>query len=56
MNGELTPYKITYSSKKKVWWECQSNPEHYWKATPNNRVSNSSKCPNCAGKKASKDN
>ena len=56
LNGHLTPYNVTHGSKKKVWWQCKVNTEHKWCATPNNRISLSSKCPYCSGKKASKDN
>lgn len=47
-NGDLTPYDITRSSNKVVWWKCIKG--HEWKAAPNSR----SGCPYCAGRKVLK--
>ena len=43
-NGKLTPYMVTRSSNKKVWWQCRQG--HEWQATINSR-SNGSGCPIC---------
>ncbi len=45
-NGNLTADKISYGSRKKVWWICDVG--HSWKATANNRV-HGTRCPYCYG-------
>jgi hypothetical protein len=35
-NGKLTPWDVTYSCTKKVWWQC--NYDHEWQATIANRT------------------
>lgn len=50
-NGDLTPYMVTYGSKRKVWWLCQRG--HEWQATPNSRTCGSG-CPSCWSLKRSK--
>ncbi|WP_255261530.1 zinc-ribbon domain-containing protein [Bacillus pseudomycoides] len=35
-NGKLTPYDVTRSSSKKVWWKC--NEGHEWEVTVNHRA------------------
>lgn len=52
-NGGLTPYDVTVSSSKKVWWVCEGG--HSWLAAIHNR-SRGTSCPFCSGKKASPDN
>jgi hypothetical protein len=46
-NGDLTPDKIIYSSKKPVWWSCPKGPEHIWRRTPQSRLLSDSSCPFC---------
>ena len=46
-NGTLTPYNITPSSGKKVWWLCKSG--HEWQASVTNRNNRKSDCPYCTG-------
>lgn len=43
-NGDLTPFDVTFSSAKKVWWKC--NKEHNWIARVDNRY-NGRCCPHC---------
>ncbi len=31
-NGDLKPDMVSYGSSKKVWWQCDINPEHSWSA------------------------
>lgn len=51
LNGELTPNDITPSSNKQVWWLCNKNSNHSWKAKPNDRNGKSKTgCPYCSGK------
>lgn len=47
-NGDLTPYNITISSNKSVWWLC-SNCKYEYKRTvyDQTRKDRNSKCPNC---------
>jgi hypothetical protein len=52
-NGELTPDKISYGSRTKVWWRCDEG--HSWKASPKKRVSGTG-CPYCTGHRVSKEN
>jgi hypothetical protein len=51
-NGDLTPYDITASSGKDVWWECKE--KHEWCVSPNQR--NKSNCPYCSGRYATEKN
>lgn len=46
-NNGLTPFDITFGSRKKVWWLCENN-EHGWKTTISNRIKY--KCPYCSSK------
>ncbi len=46
-NGDLTPYDVTYGSKKKVWWQCSKG--HEWQATLYERTGNNNGCPYCSG-------
>ncbi|HHD2751341.1 TPA: zinc-ribbon domain-containing protein [Clostridium perfringens] len=52
-NGEVTPYEVSYSSNKKVWWKCSKG--HEWKAAINNRNQNRG-CPYCSNQKVCEDN
>lgn len=43
-NGDLSPYDITSSSNRRVWWHCQLCA-HTWLASPN--ASKHDECPEC---------
>lgn len=51
-NGSLTPYSVTKSSGRKVWWIC-NNCGHEWESIVANRAKGSG-CPACAKATASK--
>jgi hypothetical protein len=44
-----TPQSLIASTHKMLWWKCEL--EHSWRATGNSRVSQSSGCPICSGRK-----
>lgn len=48
--------EISAGSGKIQTWRCSNNPEHTWKAKPNNRSSSNSGCPACKGLKADSEN
>ncbi len=52
LNGSLTPYDVTASSHKKVWWLCDKG--HEWLINIDNRNSGNN-CPYCSGKLPSED-
>jgi hypothetical protein len=52
-NKGVTPYEITAGSSKKVWWQCAVG--HEWQATVSDRVAKKSRCPYCAGRRATED-
>lgn len=45
-NGDLSPDEVTPNSEKKIWWKCKIC-NHEWQATPANRSSRGTGCPNC---------
>ena len=45
-NGELTPRGVSYGSKQKVWWRCDSG--HLWQAHICSRTGRGTGCPVCA--------
>ena len=49
-NWDLTPYKITWKSNKKVWWKCEK--WHEWINSPDLRKNNW--CPYCWNQKVLK--
>ncbi|MDN5941257.1 MAG: hypothetical protein L0H94_05175 [Nitrospira sp.] len=54
-NGELSAFKISSMSNRKVWWTCDKG--HEWQAIVANRSGkNKTGCPFCAGKKATEPN
>ena len=53
-NGKLTPEKVTYGSKKRVWWLCPKG--HSYEAGISSRTVMKSGCSYCAGKKVSNEN
>lgn len=52
-NGNLTPYDVTKSSNKKVWWICNKN--HEFKNSINDR-NKGGNCPYCSGHKVNNEN
>ncbi|MGG1663879.1 zinc-ribbon domain-containing protein [Brevibacillus sp. NRS-1366] len=56
-NNELTPYDITYGSKKKVWWKCKEKG-HEYESSVNSRTNPNTLtgCPYCSSNKVSIDN
>lgn len=51
-NGNLTPYDITASYSKKIWWKCIVENDHEWDAVVSSRSRNDYGCPCCSGIKA----
>ncbi len=49
LNGELTPYHVTFGSRKKVWWVCDEG--HEWQAIVYNRTRLGRGCPECYAEK-----
>lgn len=47
-NGNLTPDKISYKSKKGVWWKCSNG--HAWQSTVIKRTEHYATCHICARK------
>lgn len=54
-NIDITPYKITPGSHKKIWWKCPKGEDHEWCATVASRNSGGG-CPVCLNKKVVKSN
>ena len=48
-NGKIGPDKVTAFSNKRVWWRCSLG--HEWQARISARVSGSSGCPYCTGRR-----
>ena len=51
--NDFKVHQITYSSTKKVWWQCKKG--HVWIASVGNRYRGTG-CPECSGRKLSKAN
>jgi hypothetical protein len=49
-NGNLTPFDVTPSSNRKVWWTCECG--HEWKTTVAHRKEGTN-CPECYRRKTS---
>lgn len=47
-NGELTPIQVKSYSNQYAWWCCTRG--HEWRAKINNRTTNQTSCPYCAGR------
>lgn len=45
--NQITPYEITKSSPRKVWWFCKKCTE-VWLDSPNHRTNRGSGCPYCS--------
>ena len=53
-NGELTPWKVTLYSNKKVWWKCKECG-HEWPSSISNRSGKDENgCPKCSKSKGEK--
>ncbi|MEQ1860280.1 MAG: zinc-ribbon domain-containing protein [Chthoniobacteraceae bacterium] len=46
-NGDLTAETVLAGSARKVWWQCENDPTHVWKAQIKNRVRLGGGCPKC---------
>lgn len=55
-NGDLEPTGVSFSSHKRVWWQCQVNPIHEWDATANQRTNSRTGCPYCRNKRVDETN
>jgi len=51
-NGATEPSGVVPGSAKKVWWRCQKDSEHCWKAAVYKRAKEEHGCPFCAGKRS----
>jgi Probable Zinc-ribbon domain len=51
-NGNLNPSTLASKSNKKVWWQCNKNPNHEWDAVIKNRTILNSGCPICHKERA----
>lgn len=51
LNGDLTPYEVTYGSGQKAWWKCKL--EHEWDAVISYR-SRGGGCPYCSNSRVLK--
>jgi hypothetical protein len=49
-NGNLTPYDLTVSSNKKVWWKCPEGDDHEWQAQVSNRNNSEISCSICTNR------
>ena len=54
LNKNLTPWDVTFSSGKYVWWKCK-DCGHEWFANIDNRNSKNSGCPECRKSKGEKE-
>lgn len=54
LNGELTPFMVTKSSSKRVWWVCE-NGHHYQSTVYNRGSTHNTGCPICLGRKVSEE-
>jgi hypothetical protein len=52
-NGDLTPADVPSRTNKKHWWRCDTNPNHEWEATSNERIGSERGCPHCSRRKVS---
>ena len=53
-NGNLTPYKVSYGSDRKVWWLCERG--HEWEAVIVSRALIGAGCPYCSGHRVTDEN
>ena len=50
-NGALTPDRVLWGSRRRVWWRCSKG--HEWSALVKSRTTAGAGCPFCAGRKVS---
>jgi hypothetical protein len=50
-NEELTPYNVSHTSSKKVWWQCPKGDDHEYESTVGDRTNRKRGCSVCSGKK-----
>jgi very-short-patch-repair endonuclease len=55
-NGDLTPFEISSSSPKIVWWKCPKGNKHEWVASPSSRKYHNTGCGVCSGRTIVKSN
>ena len=48
-NAGHSPADFVWSSNEEAWWKCPAGDDHEWRARINNRTSNDTGCPFCAG-------
>jgi hypothetical protein len=51
LNGTLNPDKVNAGSNKKIWWQCEAFPNHFWDEAPVTRVKSGSDCLICSNKR-----
>ncbi len=49
LNPSLTPYDVSSGSVRDVWWRCEADRSHVWRARIQNRARLGSPCPICSG-------
>jgi hypothetical protein len=49
LNGDLTPYDVTPTTTRKVWWKCSVGDDHQWQANVLTR-NNGNGCPICSNR------
>jgi hypothetical protein len=54
-NAALTPYDVTTSSGKKIWWKCPKGSDHEWPAIVANRNKGIG-CPICSNQRVARSN
>ena len=47
-NGKLKPCNVASGSGKKVWWKCDKEKDHEWRASPNTRTNTGKGCSCCS--------
>ncbi|MER5688607.1 zinc-ribbon domain-containing protein [Streptomyces sp. NPDC002205] len=52
-NAPQTPETLAQSSRKRVWWNCPSGPDHRWHVSVAVRAKAGHGCPFCAGQRVS---
>lgn len=55
-NGNMSAREVVAGSERKLWWQCPSDPQHHWQATPAHRTKEKQGCPLCSNRKLSTTN
>lgn len=55
-NRALTAKDVTAGSNREIWWQCNNDRSHIWKAQVQWRTDGESKCPFCMNKRVTKSN